>query len=248
MEYQITRKSGLLKINYVGKIVVLFRKDKIKYTISQLKREKSSKISNCKKVYRRELNTEKKNESFMPVTWMWWHRGHKVAEWEDRKENATFHCSCTIPQTLGPIRIMLNLLCWWFLTEIKRTTKPKRCYICLQHGLLNIWNPLLKCTAQKKIVVVFQLLSCVQLFVTLWTAAHQASLSFTNSWSLLKLVFIELVMPCNHLILCHPLFLLPSIFPSIRVSCQWVSSLCQVAKVLDFQHQSIQWISSVDFL
>lgn len=68
MEYQITRKSGLLKINYVGKIVVLFRKDKIKYTISQLKREKSSKICNCKKVYRRELNTEKKNESFMPVT------------------------------------------------------------------------------------------------------------------------------------------------------------------------------------
>ena len=60
MEYQITRKSGLLRINYVGKIVVLFRKDKIKYTISQLKREKSSKISNCKKVYRRELNTEKK--------------------------------------------------------------------------------------------------------------------------------------------------------------------------------------------
>ena len=47
---------------------MLFRKDKIKYTISQLKREKSSKISNCKKVYRRELNTEKKNESFMPVT------------------------------------------------------------------------------------------------------------------------------------------------------------------------------------
>ena len=53
-------KGGLLKINYVGKIVVLFRKDKIKYAISQLKKEKSSKISNCKKVYRRELNTEKK--------------------------------------------------------------------------------------------------------------------------------------------------------------------------------------------
>ena len=50
-----------------------------------------------------------------------------------------------------------------------------------------------------------------------WTAAHQASLSITNSWSLLKLMSIELVMPSNHLILCHPLFLLPSIFPSIRV-------------------------------
>ena len=51
---------------------------------------------------------------------------------------------------------------------------------------------------------------------TPWTAAHQASLSFTNSWSLLKLISIELVMPRNHLILCHPL-LLPSVFPSIRV-------------------------------
>ena len=52
---------------------------------------------------------------------------------------------------------------------------------------------------------------------TPWTVAHQASLSFTISWSLFKLMFIELVMPYNHLILCHPLLLLPSIFPSIRV-------------------------------
>ena len=62
-----------------------------------------------------------------------------------------------------------------------------------------------------------QLLSHVQLFVTPWTAAHQASLSITNSQSLLKLVSIALVMPSNRLILCHPLLLLPSIFPSIRV-------------------------------
>ena len=60
------------------------------------------------------------------------------------------------------------------------------------------------------------LFSCVRLFVTPWTAAHQASLSFTISRSLLKLMSIELVMPFNHLILCLPL-LLPSIFPSIRV-------------------------------
>ena len=57
----------------------------------------------------------------------------------------------------------------------------------------------------------------VGLFVTPWTAAPQASLSITNSWSLLKLMSIELVMPSNHLILCRPLLLLPSIFPSIRV-------------------------------
>ena len=62
-----------------------------------------------------------------------------------------------------------------------------------------------------------QLLSHVQLFATLWTAVHQASLSITNSQSLLKLLSIELVMPSNHLILCHPLLLPPSIFPSIRV-------------------------------
>ena len=62
-----------------------------------------------------------------------------------------------------------------------------------------------------------QSLSRVRLFVVLWTAACQASLSITNSWSLLKLMSIESVMPSNHLILCHPLLLLPSIFPSIRV-------------------------------
>ena len=61
------------------------------------------------------------------------------------------------------------------------------------------------------------LLSPVQLLVTLWTAAHQASLSITNSPSLLKLVSIKLVMPSNHLILCCPLLLPPSIFTSIRV-------------------------------
>ena len=62
-----------------------------------------------------------------------------------------------------------------------------------------------------------QLLSRVHLFVTPWTAACQASLSITNSQSLLKLMSIELVMPSKHLILCCPLLLLPSIFPSIRL-------------------------------
>ena len=62
-----------------------------------------------------------------------------------------------------------------------------------------------------------QSLSCVRLFATPGTAACQASLSITNSWSLLKLMSIELVMPSNHLIFCHPLLLLPSIFASIRV-------------------------------
>ena len=62
-----------------------------------------------------------------------------------------------------------------------------------------------------------QSLSYVRLFATLWTAARQASLSITISWSLIKLMSIESVMPSNHLILCHPLLFPPSIFPSIRV-------------------------------
>ena len=62
-----------------------------------------------------------------------------------------------------------------------------------------------------------QSLSCIRLFATPWTAACQASLSITNSQSLLKLMSIESVMPSNHLTLCHPLLLLPSIFASIRV-------------------------------
>ena len=62
-----------------------------------------------------------------------------------------------------------------------------------------------------------QSLSCVQLFAIPWTTARQASLSITNSWSLLKLMSIELVMPSNPLILCRPLLLLPSILTSIRV-------------------------------
>ena len=62
-----------------------------------------------------------------------------------------------------------------------------------------------------------QSLSRVRLFATPWTVAHQASLSITNSWSLLRFMSIESVMPSNHLILCCPLLLLPSIFPRIRI-------------------------------
>ena len=68
-----------------------------------------------------------------------------------------------------------------------------------------------------QLLYIVQSLSPIWLFVTPWTAAGQASLSFTISWSLLKLMSIDSVMPPNHLILCGPLLLLPSIFPSIRV-------------------------------
>ena len=92
-----------------------------------------------------------------------------------------------------------------------------------------------------------QSLSRVRLFATPWAAECQASLSITNSWSLLKLMSIESVMPSNHLILCRSLLLPPSIFPSIRV---FSNESAQVAKVLEFQlhHQSFQWIFRTDFL
>ena len=82
-----------------------------------------------------------------------------------------------------------------------------------------------------------QSLSRVQLYTTPWTAAHQASLSFTISQSSIKFMSLESVMPSNHLILCHPLILLPSIFPSVRAFSKEsaVLNLHQVAKVLELQ-------------
>ena len=85
------------------------------------------------------------------------------------------------------------------------TQGPELLMVDLGHSWLLLW------------VSSVHLLSCVQLFVTPWTEAHQASLSITNSWSLLKLMSIESVMPSSHLILCRPFLLLPSIFPNIRV-------------------------------
>ena len=98
-------------------------------------------------------------------------------------------------------------------------------------------------------VVVVQLLSRVRRFVTPWTTACPASLSFTISRSLLKLMSIQSVMPSNHLILCCPLLLLPSILSRMSLF-QRVSSSHQVPKVLEFwlQHQSFQWIFRVDWL
>ena len=93
-----------------------------------------------------------------------------------------------------------------------------------------------------------QSLSHIQLFATPWTTACQASLSFTISQSLLKLMSIEPMMPSNHLVLCHPFS--SSVFPSIRVFSNESALHHQVAKVLELQlqHQSFQWIFRVDFL
>ena len=95
--------------------------------------------------------------------------------------------------------------------------------------------------------VVVQSLSSVQLFVTPWTAAYQACLSLTVSQSLLKLMSIESVMPFNHLILCLPLLLLPSILPSIRVfSNELTLCIFQGASIFSFHGFShdLQWFEA----
>ena len=110
-------------------------------------------------------------------------------------------------------------------------------------GQSHILNPLISD------LFVVQLLSHVRLFETPWTAAHQASLSFTISRSLLKLLSIEWVMLSNHLILCHPLLLLPSIFPSIRVFSSASALRIRWPKYWNFsQHQSFQGVFRTDFL
>ena len=97
-------------------------------------------------------------------------------------------------------------------------------------------------------IVVIHLLSRVQLFVTPWTVAHQASLSFTIFQSLLKLMPIESVMPSSHNVLHCPLFFLPSIFSSIRIFFSESALHVRFAKILKLQHQSFQYIFRVDFL
>ena len=95
--------------------------------------------------------------------------------------------------------------------------------------------------------------SVTQSWLTLWPpwiAACQVSLSFTISQSLLKLMSIESVMPSSHLIFCHPLVLLPSIFPSIRAFFQWVISLHQVTKVRSVSFSispSNEWLGLISF-
>ena len=112
-----------------------------------------------------------------------------------------------------------------FLTGILSNTEKSRIYVLCIKGVLN-WlyhTPTLSTPISRPCIIVsfvfssVQSLSHVRLFATPWTAARQASLSIPNSQSLLKLMSIEPVMPSNHLIFCHPLFLSPSIFPIIRV-------------------------------
>ena len=116
----------------------------------------------------------------------------------------------------------------------------------LSEDFLIFWIPIHQDAA------VFQLLRHVWFSVTPWTAAHQAPLSFTISWSLLKLMSIESMRPSNHLILCHTLFLLPSIFPNSKGFSSESTFHIRWQKFWNFsfrlQIQSFQLIFRVDFL
>ena len=103
-----------------------------------------------------------------------------------------------------------------YLLEISKCSLKVEEFVCINTCVCTSWeqSSWLRLLSS---VQFGQSLSHVRLIVTPWTAARQASLSVTNSQSLLKHISIESVMPSNHLILCHPLLLLPSIFPSIRV-------------------------------
>ena len=115
------------------------------------------------------------------------------------------------------------------------------------HALLRDLHPVtMSSIASLQPVSSVQSLSSDRVFVTPWTAAQQASLSIANSWSLLKLMSIESVMPSNHLILCCPLLLLLSIFPSIKVLSS--ESVLRIRWAKFQLHQSFQWIFRTDFL
>ena len=101
----------------------------------------------------------------------------------------------------------------WLIAHFDKSMKGKSPWFFLQ----TLIEAQVQCLFYQWTFVVVQSLSRVQLLVTPWTAARQASLSFTTSWSLRKLMFIESMIPSNHLILCLPLLLLPSVFPSIRI-------------------------------
>ena len=131
--------------------------------------------------------------------------------------------------------LIWSIVCKFFYIYYECLLKFKDCY---KIGYNILWNIIIGIVISIHFSSV-QSLSLVQLFATPWTAAHQASLSITNFQSLLKFMSIESVMPSNHLILCRPPLILPSIFLSIRVFSNksaphtWCEE--QVAKGLEHQ-------------
>ena len=174
--------------------------------------------------------------------WPWLHRQHQC--------DTSRYCTAPEPKTNTTTESYLLLQVW--LNKVDDSWFPYECHFSRGETLMYLAQILLQMvTNHMKMafpsVVTVHSLSSVQLIATSRTAAWQSSLSFTISWSLLKFMSIELVMPSNHLVLCHPLLLLPSIFPNIRVFSKELA-LCIKVQELQLQHQSFQWIFRIDFL
>ena len=160
----------------------------------------------------------------------------------------SFHSTCSVESWL-----YLYSLLYFYLLSGLQSPSGKVTHLFGETDWWDSWCKAVFSRLSQVILLSFssvQSLSHVRLFVTPWTAARQASPSITNSRSLPKLMSIESVMPSNHLILCHPLLLLPSVFPNIKVFSN-ESALCiRWPKCWEFQlqHQSFQWIFRTDFL
>ena len=140
----------------------------------------------------------------------------KTAFKKKKKDFSLFTC---LRGSLKSFTTFYCCFCFISFRFFHSTIKNEVCFLCMKNEHKQ-WPPgQLEIFLGNMSFLQFsvQSLSCVQLFVTPWTAACQVSLSVTNSWSLLKLMSVESVMPTNHLVLCHPLLCLPAIFPSIRV-------------------------------
>ena len=149
------------------------------------------------------------------------HFDSRTGIWCQNKESSALHCCSPFPPP--DVELFTSFFCWRF--SINQTSA--NILYSLSFNLFNISKVLkdlgilsIQLWLVSDYSVQFssvQSLSCVWLFATPWTAARRASLSITNPRSLLKLMSIESVMPSNHLILCRPLLLPPSIFTSIRI-------------------------------
>ena len=145
-------------------------------------------------------------------------KGQERWVWQLKQSVSLSFSICKMVIVILPTsKVKIEWLGWITYSELETSYMAIKWWQWWQGGCLWLWlfNPL-----YNQYIYFFssvQSLSRVRLFATPWTAASQASLSITNSWSLLKLMSIESVMPSNHLILCRPLLFPPSIFPSIRV-------------------------------
>ena len=149
------------------------------------------------------------------ITWELFREAHFVnfpIVWDTSSIKELILSSLLIFRVHGTLQMVLAST-----TKLLKTYKMSNGRICSSQGECIMIKGLIQEEDIRQSVSSVQLLSHVQLFVTPCTIAHQASLSITNTWSLLKLMSIELVMPSNHPILWHLLLLLPLIFPSIRI-------------------------------